>query len=114
MLPESADNPTLGFPRPYGQPEPKCRRSWWTSWTSVLAAIVFHSDQFPVPRQQRLRRHDCRDLRQDFPAEPFGFHCQPATLIIAKTHATVADLLPQRNTIPRRLRQCPQRFFPGS
>src|SRR5262245_8463575 len=27
--------------------------------------------------------------------EPFGFHCQPATLIIGKTHAAVADLLPQ-------------------
>src|SRR5262249_25036773 len=75
------------------------RGSWRTSWTSVLAASVFHSDQLPVPRQKRLRRHDCRDLRQNFPAEPFGFHCQPATLIIGKTHATVADLLPQRNTI---------------
>src|SRR5499426_2502658 len=41
---------------------------------------------------------DCRYLTQDFPAEPFGFHCQPATLIIGKTHAAVADLLPQ-NTI---------------
>src|SRR5262249_51544489 len=34
-------------------------------------------------------------LRQDFPVEPFGFHCQSATLIIGKTHAAVADLLPQ-------------------
>src|SRR5262249_6137616 len=70
------------------------RRCSWTSRTSVFGAIVFHGDQFPVARQQRLRRHDCRDLHQDFPAEPFGFHCQPATLIIGKTHATVADLLP--------------------
>src|SRR5262249_23740359 len=51
-------------------------------------------DQFPMPRQQRLWRDDCRYLSQDFSAEPFGLHCKPATLIIGKTHAALADLLP--------------------
>src|SRR5262245_6678006 len=95
MLLESDDNPTLGFPRPYGRQEPKCPPQLVDvldfcicchriSWRSIFGATPIAS------LASRLSRP-----APGLSVEPLGFHCQPATLIIGKTHAEVTDLFPQ-------------------
>ena len=49
-------------------------------------------------RQQRLRCDYACDLSEDFTTKLLGSCGQPASLIVRKSHSTVADLLP-KNTI---------------
>src|SRR5262245_13799023 len=62
----------------------------WTAQPSHFMAINFRCHAPIASLASRLSRP-----APGLSDEPFGFHCQPATLIIGKTHAAVGDLLPQ-------------------
>ncbi len=52
------------------------------SRAATSASVVLLGDQCPMPGQQRVRRHDCRDVPQHAPAEYLSFRRQPTALIV--------------------------------
>jgi len=55
-------------------------------------SIIFICDQFTVPAQQRLWRHDGGHFRQHLPPEQPGFYCQTVALIVGETKLSAAKL----------------------
>jgi len=58
----------------------------------VGRSVVFVRDQFPVPRQKRLRRHDAGDLRQNPVGQSFGLGRQTPALIVVEPQPSAAKL----------------------
>ena len=61
--------------------------------TPFLAAIVFLSDQPPMPSQKRFWRDDRRDFPKNASPEPLRLGRQTSTLIVVQPEAPVAQLL---------------------
>ena len=59
------------------------------------AAIVFPSDQCPVPAQDRIRGDDARNLRQDPPAEFLAADGESTTLDVGQAKRSRAQVLPE-------------------
>ena len=51
--------------------------------------------QLPVPSQQRVRRHDRRDLTQGLPTQPVGPYGQSPAVVVCQSQAPPADLPPE-------------------
>src|SRR5262249_45427821 len=67
----------------------------WPSRTASATAVVLRGDQGSVPRQQRVRRHDRRELAQQPSAERPGLRGEPTTLIVREAQASRSKLLAQ-------------------
>ena len=52
-----------------------------SSRATLVAAIAFLGDQFPVSGQKRLRREDCGRFLKDKAAKPLGLGCQAPALL---------------------------------
>src|SRR3954465_15658301 len=63
--------------------------------SAALAAIIFLSDEFSMPRQQGLRCNKRADLRQMFPPQAFRLGCQSTSLVVVESHSSVSKLLAQ-------------------
>src|SRR5882757_10341567 len=61
--------------------------------TPFLAAIVFLSDQPPMPSQKHFWRNDGRDFPKNASPEPLRLGRQTSTLIVVQPEAPVAQLL---------------------
>ena len=59
---------------------------------SLLAGIVFLSNQTAMPRQQSVRAYDAGQAQKVFATDRFSFHGQSATLVIIEARAS-AQLL---------------------
>jgi hypothetical protein len=70
----------------------------WRSWparSASAAAGIFLRNQLPMPSQQRFRRNDGSHFSKEAPAQQFRFRRQSATLVIAQTKLSTAQLLAQ-------------------
>ena len=63
--------------------------------TTAGTPIVLPGDQFAVPRQQSLGRHNCRHSGQGTPAKPLRFRGQPTALVIRETKSAASELFAQ-------------------
>jgi hypothetical protein len=57
--------------------------------------VVFPGAQCPVPRQQRVRRHNCGHLPQQPSSECPGFRGKPTALVIREAQTPGPELFPQ-------------------
>jgi hypothetical protein len=72
-------------------------RSQTSDW---LPKRPFRRDEFTVPREDRVRRDDGRDLAQGFSTQRLTFGGQSATLVVGETQASPArPKLFHQNTI---------------
>ncbi len=61
--------------------------------STAPGAVVLPGDQAPVPAQDGLGSDDASDLFKDLAAQDLAFDSEAATLIIAQTEASIAQLL---------------------
>src|ERR1017187_4099393 len=64
---------------------------------ALAGAVVFLSDQFPMPGQQGLRRNDCGHFCQELSAYPLALGGQPATLVVGAPQPPSTELLAKRS-----------------
>src|SRR4051794_12337801 len=63
--------------------------------SAALAAIVFLSNELPMPCQQSVRCNKRGEFRQTSPPQAFRLGCQPTSLVVVESHASVSKLLAQ-------------------
>src|SRR5207245_1664152 len=66
-----------------------------SSRATPCTPVVFLCDQYPVPRQQRVRRHNRGEVPQNAASECLGFRRQPTALSVGEAHTSGPQLFPQ-------------------
>ena len=66
-----------------------------SSGTTMCPPVVLLGDQGPVPRQQRVRRHNRGDVPQHAPFECLGFRRQSSALRVGEPDTSGPELFPQ-------------------
>jgi hypothetical protein len=59
----------------------------------MVTAVVLLRNQFPMPGQQGLRRHEGSDLGQKSPSQSPSLGSQAATLVVIQPKPLTAELL---------------------
>jgi hypothetical protein len=65
---------------------------WRSTGTAPPTTVILIRDEFSVPAQQSLWRHDGGHFRQHLSSEQPGFHCQTPALIVSKAKPPAAKL----------------------
>ena len=64
-----------------------------TDAASLCAPVLLPRDEFPVPGQQALWRHDVRHLFQSSPPNSLGLACQTSSLVVGESCSSLSPLL---------------------
>jgi hypothetical protein len=54
-------------------------------------ARPFAGHQFAVPTENRVRRHDCRNSREQAPSEAVSQFAEPSPLVVLETHPPTSE-----------------------
>jgi hypothetical protein len=66
-----------------------------TTWSSILAAVIFLRDQLSIPTKQSVRCHQSPDRESPFSTDLFGLDRESAALSIGESRSLSAELFAQ-------------------